>query len=513
MFGEVQSATMIGLDCKMIRVEADIADGLPMFEMVGYLAGEVREARERVRAAMRNCGLALPARKVTVNLSPGDVRKAGASFDLPIAVALLLAAGFFSKKTAEILRKTLILGELGLNGEVQRVNGVLPITAAIDQNQISCCIVPADNALEGAAAASVPCYGVRSLRETVDFLLGKTELRAQGSDWETEHLTQREDDAPDFQDIAGQEGVKRAAQIAAAGFHNLLMIGPPGVGKTMIARSIPGILPPMSDRERLILSKIYSIAGLLPPDVPLLAKRPFRAPHHQVTGVALIGGGTIPRPGEVTLAHRGVLFLDELSEFSRTALEMLRQPLEEREVALARLGGRYVYPADFMLVAAMNPCACGYYPDRTRCVCGRREIQRHINKISQALLDRMDLCVEIPRVAYERLAHRDKGQCSAEIRRRVEEAVLAQEKRYEGTPFRFNADLTAAAVEQFCPLTEQVQDLLEKAFRRLDLSARAYHRLIRVARTIADLDQSERIQTAHMAEAIAYRNINKTYWR
>lgn len=516
MFCEVQSAVMIGLECRFIRVEVDVSDGLPVFEMVGYLAGEVREARERVRAALRNCGRALPAKRITVNLSPGDVRKSGAAFDLPIAIALLAALGVFPEQTMRELNRTLVMGELGLNGEVKPVNGILPITAAMDENVFVRCVLPEKNRLEGVIGTKVPCFGVQTLEDAVAFF--QKNDKGEPPQIDAERLFTgggRQEKQPDFAEIVGQESVKRAALIAAAGFHNLLMIGPPGAGKTMIARRIPGIMPPLSREEGLALSKIYSVAGLLPADRPLITKRPFRAPHHQITAGALIGGGKNPRPGEVTLAHRSVLFLDELSEFSKPVLDMLRQPLEDKKVCLSRLSGCFEYPADFMLVAAMNPCACGYYPDRNRCRCSNQEIQKYLSRISRPLLDRIDICVETPKVDYAQLSGEAKGgqaENSAKMRAQVELAVERQKRRYAGTPFQFNADLSAGAVSEFCPLCREVQELLKKAYVKLDLSARGYHRLIRVARTIADLEQSEEILPAHMAEAISYRGISKAFW-
>lgn len=493
----------------MITIEADVSDGMPVFDMVGYLACAVKEAKERVRTAMRNCGMALPPKRVTINLSPADVRKEGAAFDLPIAIAIL---GAMEQIEDKALADTLLIGELGLSGEVHGVHGILPIMLEAKEVGIRRCILPRENLREGCLVDGITCIGVRSLGEAVSIL--------RGGDPPKEALTpppvQDETDVEpevDFGEIAGQQSVKRGAQIAAAGFHNLLLIGPPGAGKTMVARRIPTILPPLSYEESLEISKVYSVAGLLPPGEPLIRKRPFRSPHHTVTGAALTGGGMQPKPGEISLAGKGVLFLDELTEFRKHTLDLMRQPLEDKRVVIARLGGTYTYPADFMLVAAMNPCKCGYFPDRTRCSCTMQEIASYLGRISQPLLDRLDLCVETPQVEYEQLAGKGgDGPSSQELREGVLQAVERQKQRYRNTPFCFNSQLPPSALGDYCPLDEEGQRLMEATFRKLNLSARAYHRIIKVARTIADLEGSDQIQSLHLAEAIGYRSVDKKYW-
>lgn len=508
MYRNVLSATMIGLECEMIHVEADVSDGMPMFDMVGFLGCEVREARERVHTALRNSSMALPPKRITINLSPADVKKEGAAFDLPIAIGILSALELVPQ---EALSQTLIIGELSLNGEVQIVRGILPIVMAAKEQGIRRCILPKGNEREGALVEGMQIIGVASLIEAVECLNGrlhKTDaLPSMG-----QAFLKEEEYQEDFADLRGQEVVKRGVQIAAAGFHNLLMVGPPGAGKTMIAKRIPTILPPLNIEESLQISKIYSVAGLLPKEDPLIRKRPFRAPHHTITGAALAGGGKYPRPGEISLATRGVLFLDEFTEFSSSTLDLMRQPLEDRKVVLSRLGGTYVYPADFMLVAAMNPCKCGYYPDRSKCTCSPGEINRYLGRVSQPLLDRMDVCVETPRVEYEQLAGERTGESSAKIRERVMLAKERQTRRYRGTAYRFNAELPGGQIKAFCPLGNDQEDLLKQAFESLNLSARAYHRIIKVSRTIADLEGCEQIQSMHIAEAIGYRSMDKKYW-
>ncbi len=507
MYCNVLSATMLGLVCRLITVEADISDGLPVFDMVGALACEVREAKERVRTALKNCGMPLPPKRITVNLSPADVRKEGSAFDLPIAVAVLCAMGRIEKK---LLEDTLVIGELSLSGEVRPVRGILPIVMEAKKAGITRCILPLQNRREGSLVKEISCIGVSSLKETMEFLWGREKPVQEPADASGTFVAQAFFE--DFSEIAGQYAVRRGAEIAAAGFHNLLMIGPPGGGKTMIARRIPSILPPLTMEESLEVTKVYSVAGLLPPERPLITGRPFRAPHHTVTGPAMVGGGAVPKPGEVSLASRGVLFLDELTEFQKGTLDLLRQPLEDRQVVLSRMTGTYVYPADFMLVAAMNPCKCGYFPDRVRCTCSSREISAYLGRISKPLLDRMDLCIETSKVPYNQLAAAEQGESSGVMQKRVAAAMERQKRRYAGSGYQFNSQLPGSAVKKYCPLGIKEEALLRQAFEKLDLSARAYHRVIRVARTIADLEGADRIGTKHIGEAVGYRSVDQKYW-
>lgn len=510
MYSSVMSGALRGLDSYMVNVEVDISSGMPSFDMVGFLGSEVREARERVRTALGNSGILIPPKHITVNLSPANIRKQGAAYDLPIAVAILQALELLEP---ERLAGTLIIGELSLDGKVNAVNGILPIVIGAREAGCKRCIVPKDNAGEGAVIEGVEVIGVESLTETFDYLRGVNEIAATRCSRESVENPDSEQSEFDFRDIQGQTIAKRGMEVAAAGFHNILLIGPPGAGKTMLAKCMPTILPSLSGAESLEVSKIYSVSGMLHRTGGLITKRPFVAPHHTITDKALAGCGNIPRPGGISMAHRGILFMDELPEFKRATLEILRQPMEEREIHITRSHGTYTYPADFLLIGAMNPCPCGNYPDLRSCTCGEHEVHRYLSKLSRPLLDRIDLCIDIPKVAYKELSCTAGNESSAAIRERVCRARDIQTERYRGTPFRFNADIGIRELKQFCELGRKEESLMESVFERMNLTARSYHRIIKVARTIADLDGAAHINERHLSEAIRYKGLDSKYER
>ena len=517
MFSSVTSGAVGGISSYLMQVEVDVSDGLPSFNMVGFMSGEVREAGERVKVALRNAGTRIPPARITINLSPVDIRKAGVVIDLPVALGIMSAMGVIDSQS---LSDTVVLGELGLDGEIKPVKGILPIVTRAREMGYKNVILPKSNAREGAVVSGIKVIGVESLQETVlylqaderekDSLIPPTTIDVRKLFEEAE----KSETGLDFAEINGQAGVKRAAEIAAAGFHHLMIIGPPGAGKSMVAKRLPTILPPLSLEESLEVSAIYSVAGMLGENEPLITKRPFMSPHHLVTETALVGGGTIPRPGIISLAHRGVLFLDEMPEFSRSKLDMLRQPLEDRNVRIVRNKGTYTYPANFQMVGALNPCPCGYYPDRNRCRCSPSDIRRYLGHISGPILDRVDICVEAPRVDIADLKPKSKsaGESSRAIRERVLKARRIQQRRFEGTNLKFNSDMSPKDIEKYCLLGPGEEAYLESVFCSMELSARAYHKILRVARTIADLDGSEKICRVHLMEAVGYRSSDGKYY-
>lgn len=505
MLAKIFSCAVTGVDGFLIQVEVDLARGLPSFSTVGLPEGAVREAKDRVRAAIKNSGYEFPPRRITVNLAPAAVKKAGTGYDLPIALGILTAAGTLR---GEFLAETVFTGELSLDGSVRPVPGVLPMALAARDEGVRRFLVPAENAAEAAIVSGLEVYGIKRLDEAVTFLAGVGDLEQKVIDPDA-LFTQQDADAVDFAEVRGQEYAKRALEIAAAGGHNLLLTGVPGSGKTMMARRLPGILPDLTLEEAIETTKVFSTAGLLPAHVPLLVTRPFRAPHHTVSDAGLIGGGQIPRPGEVSLAHNGVLFLDELPEFKKHVLEVLRQPLEDGTVSIARAAVSLNFPARIMLVAAMNPCPCGFQGDQVReCTCTPFQVQRYRSRLSGPLLDRIDMHIEVPAVQVKELVKQPDGESSAIIRQRVNQARAYQRQRFAGqTGVYCNAQMNTTLVKKYCRLDSASADLLNQAITSLGLSARAYHRILKIARTIADLAGAASPSSAHVAEAVQYRRV------
>ena len=504
MFAKINSLGLFGLNAFNVDVEIEISRGIPAFDIVGLPDLVVKESRERIKASMRCCNIEFPVAKVMVNLAPAGTRKSGSVHDIAILVAVLKAAGYIK----ENLDSCCFIGELSLNGTLRPIEGVLPMVLLARETGFKSVFVPKDNAFEASVAEGIDIYAAESVSQILDHFTMRTRIEKQPKfipENKPENYTF------DFSDVKGQKTAKAALEIAAAGGHNALLIGTPGSGKSMLAKRMPSILPEMTFEESIETTKIHSISGLLDPKSPLVTERPFRTPHHTISAAGLAGGGSIPKPGEISLAHNGLLFLDELAEFDRKTLEILRQPLEDGKVTISRAAGTVVYPASIMLIAAMNPCPCGYYPDMNKCRCTPGEVSHYLHKLSQPLLERIDLCADVPPVNFSQISGEKSGESSALIRKRVEKARRIQQKRYQNEKICFNGELSGKQIRKYCVLTENAIQVAKNAFELMELSARSYHRILKVSRTIADMEGEELIHTRHVAEALTYKAFDKKY--
>ena len=506
MICSVHTMGVNGILGNHITVECYISNGLPGFDIVGLPDAAVKEARERVRAAAKTSGMHFPASRITVNLAPANLKKSGTHYDLPILLSIMSASGSVRRPKS----KSTFIGELSLDGRLKAVRGVLPIIAKAREKGYTCCVLPIENQAEGELIPGMQIVGASSLQEVCAYLKGECKKHRSMA---KEEVWECNPEYEDFSDIHGQQFVKRAVEIAVAGGHNLLMVGPPGVGKTAIAKRIPSILPPLEREESIELTMICSIVGELDKMHPLKSVRPFREVHASVTGAGLLGGGVYPKPGEISLAHKGVLFLDEIAEFPRGILESLRKPLEEQEIKIIREKGEYIFPAEFLLVAAMNPCPCGNYPDLNKCTCTTAQRRAYLGKLSQPFLERVDLCVEVPKIQYSELAEETKEETSASIRERIVRARETQKERFKNIDIQTNARMRVSEIEQYCVLTSQEQQLMRTAYEQLEMSARTYHKVLAISRTIADLEGEEHIQNRHLQEALGYRMFDEGHKR
>lgn len=504
MYSKVNTAIIDGIEAKVVSVEVDISTGMPIFDMVGRLAMEVKEAKERVKTALHNCGIILPPKRITMNIYPADITKSGTGFDLPIAIALMEAMGALK---AGIGKEYIIVGELGLDGSILPASGILPIVYDCFENGYKKYILPRDNHNEASLIKNAEIYSFSNLMDVIDFL--------RHDKYEKPYIieeAQTNECEKDFLDVNGQTLGRRVCEIAASGMHNLLFVGSPGAGKTMLAERIPGILPPLTEQEKIEVSKIYSICGMLNNKNALMYQRPFQNPHHTITKIALAGGGRMPTPGVISLAHNGILFLDELTEFSKETLEILRQPLEEGVIRIHRANNATCFPANILLVGAMNPCNCGYYPNMNRCHCTYASLKRHLDKLSQPLIDRIDICVQTQPLEFQELSEENFRESSLNIRKRVASCHEIQSKRYANELFLYNSQIPASKIEEYCILSEEAKKYARIMYEKYQLSVRGYHKILKVARTIADMDTSESLELKHLQEAFMYRCLDESYF-